>query len=104
MKFQLIIASDEDGYRWVSHDITSGYDIHTNKGRLKLATDVIDKMQDSAARAASRGPEPKHETCQEVCGHTHDHDCFAPENEYFTMHGNSTYTSCVLCRFPISAG
>lgn len=99
MRFQLIVASNEDGYRWVSRDVEKEYDLSKGEGCSALGTAVADMILNSKERAASRQPYvPEHCRC-----HT-DHDCFAEENEVMTMQGQRVYTHCRVCKMPISAG
>jgi hypothetical protein len=107
MRFDLIVASDEDGYRWVSHDIEKDFTGDGTVGFIVQAIGhaVLAKMEDSRKRAALPREEPEHQGCDTIAHrHRDKHDCFAEENEVITIHGNATYTHCGVCGFAISAG
>jgi len=107
MKFELIIASEEDGYRWVTHDIEKEY-VDPLTGLMDLESmglAVRADMEKSRQRAALPREPEEHQGCDMIAHrHRDKHDCFAEENEVITIQGNSTYTHCRICGFAISAG
>lgn len=107
MRFELIVATENIGYRWISHDIEKDYpaveDDDTTK--ILLAQAIIAKMADSRERASRPVPPPEPPSERDLARiKAKGHDCFTEENEVITIHGNSTYTHCAICGDAISAG
>lgn len=104
--FRVLIECPDGVMKWLPEDLLDGTtDLQTLKGRAYLASAVMKTVKEQMARIENESAKPRPvETCQDTQGHTHGHNCFADENEYIVMAGNSIGSSCSQCGFIISAG
>lgn len=106
-QFRVMIECPDGVMKWLPKDLLDGTtNLQTKAGRAYLASEVLKMVAEQKGRIEyeAANPEPV-ETCERLCGkHQDGHNCFAKENEYLEIKGNSAYTSCSICGFPISAG
>jgi hypothetical protein len=104
VKFQLIVASEEDGYRWVSSDIEKDFGSERYPS-MAIGTAVLSMMERSRERAALPKPPPPKPTARDRARiKRKGHDCFDEKNEVVHQHGEKIWTTCRICGDVISAG